>query len=248
MKIHIFLLCYNEEIMLPFTVRHYKKNFPNAVITIFDNYSTDRSAAIAEEQGCRVVKYDSKEQQDEHLLIWVRSHLWKDFMDKGWVIMCDMDELLTMTEAQLEEEDKKGTTIITTQGFNMVGESMMADVSDIDLFDIKKGFYDDKMSKRICFKYPEVSIEFWFGAHQCFPQGMVRYSEAKYLLQHYDILGAEYAVEKNRRRYERNQKSREHGFNGHYLLDRDTIVARYQDHLKSAITLDASAHTPESPA
>jgi glycosyltransferase involved in cell wall biosynthesis len=248
MKVHIFLLCYNEERILPYTLQHYKKNFPNAIITIFDNYSTDRSAAIAEEQGCRVVKYDSNEQQNEELLIWVRSHLWKDFMEKGWVIMCDMDEWLSMTDAQLEEEDAKGTTIVTTQGFNMVGESKMADLSDINLFDIKRGFYDDRMSKSICFKYPEVGIEFWYGAHHCFPQGYIQYSEEAYLLQHYDILGAEYVVEKNQRRYERNYQSREEGLNEHYLLDRDAIISRYQYHLAISIILDASAHTPESPA
>ena len=118
-------------------------------------------------------------------------------MDKGWVIMCDMDEWLDMTEEQLEEEDRKGTTIITTKGFNMVGESKKFDCSDIDLFEIKKGFYDENMSKRICFKYPEVSsIEFWYGAHLCFPQGHIVYSSESFLLKHYDILGEEYIIDK----------------------------------------------------
>ena len=63
MKVHLFLLCYNEEVILPYTLRHYKKNFPNAEITIFDNYSTDRSVSIAEEQGCKIVKYDSNGQR-----------------------------------------------------------------------------------------------------------------------------------------------------------------------------------------
>ena len=53
---NIFLLCYNEELMLPHTLKHYKTRFPNATITIFDNYSTDRSKQIAEEAGCLIQK------------------------------------------------------------------------------------------------------------------------------------------------------------------------------------------------
>jgi len=238
MKVHLFLLCYNEEVILPYTLRHYKKNFPNAEITIFDNYSTDRSVSIAEEQGCKIVKYDSNGQQDEVLLIGLRSHLWKKHMDKGWVIMCDMDEWLDMTEEQLEEEDRKGTTIITTKGFNMVGESKKFDCSDIDLFEIKKGFYDENMSKRICFKYPEVSsIEFWYGAHLCFPQGHIVYSSESFLLKHYDILGEEYIIDKRSKRYERNQINRMSGINGHYTFDKDTLRSVYKTYLENAIII-----------
>jgi glycosyltransferase involved in cell wall biosynthesis len=235
MSIHIFLLCYNEELMLPHTIRHYRKNFPSASITIFDNHSTDRSAAIAEEAGCRVIKYDSNEQQDEQLLIWVRSHMWKDFVgDGGWVIMCDMDEWLNATEEELREEQKKGVTVLTTQGINMVGESKCIDHSDIDLFAIQKGYKSDHMSKKVCFLYPLVSMEYWFGAHKAFPQGHVVYSEKTYLLKHYDQLGEEYLVEKHRKRWERNVKSRAIGMNQHYFIERDKTVEVYQQALANA--------------
>ena len=238
MTVHIFLLCYNEERMLPHTLRHYRTNFPNAIITIFDNHSTDRSVEIAKEANCRVVPFDSKEQQDEQLLIWVRSHMWKKHVDQPtWVIMCDMDEWLNATEADLEKEQSKGTTVLTTQGVNMVGESQMADYSDVDLFEIKKGFYDDNMSKRICFYYPSVSMEYWYGAHKCFPQGHVVYSNVSYLMKHYDLLGPEYLVEKHRRRWERNHLSRASGLNQHYFNERDKTLEVYQRALARAIVL-----------
>jgi len=237
MSISIFLLCYNEELMLPHTLKHYRTRFPNASITIFDNYSTDRSATIAEEAGCRVIKYDSKEQQDEKLLIWIRSHLWKDYVDKGWVIMCDMDEWLDATEEDLKAEEAKGTTILTTQGINMVGESTLADYSDIDLFDIKKGYLDDNMSKRICFQYPAISMEFWYGAHKCFPQGRIQYSQKTYFLKHYDFLGAEYLVAKHKRRYERNEVSRMNGINQHYMNEREKSLQIYRTALSKAVVL-----------
>jgi len=234
---NIFLLCYNEELMLPHTLKHYKTNFPNASITIFDNNSTDRSVTIAKEAGCQVISFDSKEQQDEQQLIWVRSHMWKKYVESGWVIMCDMDEWLNATEADLEEEQKKGTTVLTTQGFNMVGESTTVDYSDIDLFQIKKGFYADNMSKRICFQYPLVSMEYWYGAHKCFPQGHVVFSEKTYLLKHYDLLGQEYLMDKHRRRWERNHLSRANGLNQHYFIEKEKTIQVYQEALAKATTL-----------
>jgi glycosyltransferase involved in cell wall biosynthesis len=153
MKIDIFLLCYNEELLLPHTLKFYKTNFPNGTIHIVDNYSTDSSCDIAENNGCKIIKYDSNEQQDERRLIWVRSHIWKKHVTSGWVIMCDMDEWLNITEMDLENEENNGKTIINTNGVNMVGESNTIDFSDINLFEITKGVYDERFSKKICFNW-----------------------------------------------------------------------------------------------
>jgi hypothetical protein len=158
--------------------------------------------------------------------------------------MCDMDERLDATQEELEEETRKGTTVITTQGVNMVGESKTADYSDINLFDIQKGFYDDNMSKRICFKYPTVSMEYWYGAHKCFPQGHVVYSEKTYFLKHYDFLGEEYLVEKHRKRWERNHLSRSNGLNQHYFNEREKTMVVYQTALSRA-TIVGAAHRSE---
>jgi hypothetical protein len=48
---NVFLLCYNERAMLPHTVNHYKKHLPSCTITVYDNESTDGSAALARQLG-----------------------------------------------------------------------------------------------------------------------------------------------------------------------------------------------------
>ena len=242
-EVHVFLLCYNEELMLPHTIQHYRSRFPRCHITIFDNVSSDRSVQIAETLGCRVVPYHTRGQQDEKHLIWVRSHMWKEHVPNDpahpcWVIMCDMDEWLDITEEELNGEIAKGTTVITTQGVNMVGESQRADYSDITLATISKGYRDNNMSKRICFQYPTVSMEYWYGAHQCFPQGHVQSSHTVYLLRHYDYLGEEYVVDKRRKRWERNALSRQMGVNGHYSQERATNVAVYREALANAMATE----------
>ena len=59
MDINIYILCYNEMQLLPFTLKFYKLRFPSAKITIFDNMSSDGSSDYAENQGCKVVKFDT---------------------------------------------------------------------------------------------------------------------------------------------------------------------------------------------
>ena len=141
-------------------------------------------------------------------------------------------------KVDLEDEETKGKTIITTNGVNMVGESNTIDFSDINLFEIKKGVYDQRFSKKICFKYPDVNMEYWWGAHKATAHGNVSYSNKTYLLKHYNYLGEQYLIEKYRKRYERNQKSREMGMNGHYLNDIEEVKKLYKDWLSRAITID----------
>jgi glycosyltransferase involved in cell wall biosynthesis len=237
MKVSIFLICYNEEVMLPHTLKYYKKRFPSADIYIVDNHSTDASCTIAEEHGCKIVSYDTNNSHDETILLSIRSHKYKEYVTDSWVLMCDMDEWLDITEEELAEEEKKGVTVIKTQGVNMVGESARADLSDIQVCDIKLGFLDENFSKRVCFKYPQVSMEYWYGAHKCWPIGHVVYSEKAYFMRHYNYLGAEYLVEKHRKRYERNGQSRQKGLNGHYKHSREEAIQIYEDCLRKATPL-----------
>lgn len=237
MKVHVFLVCYNEELLLPKTVAYYQSRFPNGTITIFDNHSTDRSCAIAEEMGCNIRTFDTNGQQNEKTMMWVRSNLWKECVTEGWIIMCDMDEWIDITESQLQEEDKKGTTMLMTQGVNMIGESQKEDCSDIVIGNIVKGCYDDNMSKRVCFKHPDVSPEYWWGAHTCFPQGNVVYSQKTYLMRHYNYLGEAYLIQKHKNRYERNVMSRAIGINRHYSDKEEEIRNEYVRRLEESVII-----------
>jgi hypothetical protein len=51
--------------------------------------------------------------------------MWSNECENTWVLTCDMDELLDIDFKQLEEEDKLGTTMIKTHGYQVVGHSQI---------------------------------------------------------------------------------------------------------------------------
>ena len=198
-NINIFLLCYNEKVLLPHTVKHYKTLFPNCNITIYDNESTDNSVEIAKLLGCNVISWKSKLGNfiDDFKYIEIKNNCWKNIKD-GWIIVGDMDEWLSITEEQLINEELNGTTILDTIGIDMIGESNTLDLHDINLHKINKGVINRYEHKKLCFLRNKINdINYLYGCHKCFPKGTINFSSRKYINKHMSILGLPYIINKS---------------------------------------------------
>jgi len=90
MKIEVFAVCYNEERIMPYFLRHYSQF---AKIFIFDNYSTDRSVEIAQKGGANVSLFDTKGTFDDGTNLEIKEHCWRD-SQADWVIVIDLDEFV----------------------------------------------------------------------------------------------------------------------------------------------------------
>lgn len=228
MDITIYLLCYNEEVLLPHTLDHYFKRFPRATIMIIDNQSTDRSVEIAKSRGCHVIPWDTGNESNIIKHTELKNNIWKSALT-DWVIIADMDEWIEITEDQLLKEDSLGYTILHFQGIQMVGKSESLTLDDINLHELKTGYLDKLYNKHVCFKRTAITeINFSRGAHTSAEKGIVKYSKTAYKLKHMNLLGLPWFREKMIGRYKRTYYNRTKlRCSGHYTNQESVIVAKY---------------------
>jgi hypothetical protein len=245
MGIHVYALCYNESVLLPHMVAHYRRWLPSCTITVFDNYSTDNSRDVAASLGCEVVLLNSGGIMDDRLHASTKNSVWKD-LERGWVIVIDMDEFLCVTEDDLRYEDEQGTVVLRTRIADMVGESQTLDLTDIDIHAIRKYVPGLTDGKRICFRREKVGeMHYTLGAENCNPHGPggaherpLAVSSKHYLLKHFSYIGLPFITNKMIKRYERTELMRQHGYAIHYTNNIEAIQADYMDRLRRAVLLD----------
>jgi len=233
MDINIFLLCYNEQILLPHTVAHYKHWLPSCNITIYDNESTDDSVTIAKKLGCNVISWSSNNQIDNFINRDVKNNCWKS-IEKGWIIMADMDEWICVTEQQLIEEQNTGTSILQIIGADMIGESNTLDLSDINLHEICKYVHNGWENKSLCFLREKITeMNYTVGAHNDYPVGEIKISEKYYVNKHMDWLGLPFSINKQKSRYMRASYMRKNNLSYHYMNDEEQIKKNYFNKLNN---------------
>ena len=231
--INIFVLCYNEAILIPHMVSHYRKYLPSCKITIYDNESDDNSVEIARSLDCEVISWTSGGILDEIKQTNIKNNCWKSLKD-GWIIMIDMDEFLCVTEEQLNEEHKIGNNILSIKGLQMIGESLTDDLSDLDLQDIKKYLPCSQMNKNLCFYRGDIDdMNYSIGEHNCSPIGLnIKFSDEEYLNKHMSSPGLTFSIERIKTRYERSVKMRSIGISYHYTDDVNRITSDYENNLR----------------
>lgn len=231
--INIFMHCYNEEIILPHTINHYRKYLPSAKITIFDNYSTDNSAELAESLGCRVLYLNTNNEMDEFKFLELKNNFWKH-VEEGWVIVCDIDEWLCLDEESLKNEDRQGSTILSTFGVDIIANSKSSVLNDINPHIQTNAVRNIHFDKKICFKPSHIKdMNYGVGSHTCSPFGNIRYGSS-YLLKHMNWLGLKYKLNKNKSRFERTDKMRKIGLDIHYKDNDQIIIEKFKDQMKKS--------------
>lgn len=218
--ITIYILCFNEEKIIEFTINAYRRLFPNCKVIIYDNESTDNSVEKARALNCEVRSFSTGGKLDEPKMTEMRNTVWKD-ATTPWIIMCDMDEVVAVNQSDLMEEDKRGTTILKTSGYEMYGKSEKDDLSNIKINAITSGEKSEGYSKTLCFRQDKIeNINFSVGAHQSKPVAKagseVKFSEKVYTLYHFKKLGKSYYHYTQKRATPRAVEMKKLGMSVHY--------------------------------
>lgn len=194
MKVTIYTLTYNEQVLMQFMIDHYRSRFPNCHIVVYDNNSTDRTVEICKNNGCEIRAYNANNQLNDGLHQQIKNTCWKD-ATTDWVLMCDLDELLDITEEQLMQEEAAGVSVIKTEAWTLV--NMVDDSSYEAISKINGGFRDPGYDKSLIFNKKHIQeINYNPGCHGCRPVGNVVYSNNTYYLYHYQYITPELFVAK----------------------------------------------------
>ena len=186
--LHIYTIAYNEEIVLPYMLKHYLERFPDCKITVYDNQSTDLTKQIALNHNCEVVEYDSNNEVRDDLYLQIKNNCWKNQKER-WALVCDVDELLFIDRHELTHEENRGNTIITTEGWNMMSLNPDPSISAINLESITYGTRAPQYDKSYLFDTKLLTeINYGAGCHHCHPIGKIQRSTLVYRLLHYKLI------------------------------------------------------------
>jgi glycosyltransferase involved in cell wall biosynthesis len=228
--IDVYLLCFNEEKFLQFAINHYKKWLPNANIIVYDNMSTDGSDQILRNNGCQIRKFDTGNAFDDKRHMDIKNSCWKEQSKNDWVLVADLDELPFVSEEDLKIETAKGTSIFSFEGYTLVGGR-----TGYDLEGLKKGHRDGGHDKKHIFNRRMIKeMNYDAGAHNCSPQGRVKYSDRKYKTVHYKWISLEAVADRHafyaNRMSETNKKN---GWGIQYYWTPERLTEVYESLLPS---------------
>lgn len=188
MNIEAYLICWNEIDIMPLVVKHYQRFCSK--ITIMDNHSTDGSVKLAKKLGCEVIPFGTMF-FDDHENRNVKNNIWKG-SKADLVLIADFDEILFdnrsagLSYCNFICDPSREFTIFKTYGWQVMSEDMPKD----DLLEITNGYHFKNYSKSILFNPQAITeIKYDFGAHECKPEGDVRWSTDELYLLHYKHIG-----------------------------------------------------------
>lgn len=183
MKIDVYSICWNEKVILPYFLKHYKQ-FARK-ITIYDNMSDDESVHIMENFDVDVIKVDTNGNYiGEDKLMDIKNNCWKN-SDADWVIVCDIDEFVYHPNL-LDYLNNTNYNHICCRGYEMMSETLPT--TDGQIYDeLKNGYPTDEFnsyniypywksnySKCVLFKPSKVQeINYGPGAHYSNPIGEI---------------------------------------------------------------------------
>ena len=189
--ITIYTIAYNEQVLLQFMIDHYRQRFPDCKIVVYDNMSTDRTKQIALNNKCTVIPYDTKNKLNDHIYLEIKNNCWKQ-AETDWVLICDVDELLDITKQNLLLEQKKGTTIVMSEAYQMINMK-----NNFNLKEINRGVRDPGYDKKFLFNKQYIKeINYGIGCHGCEPVGNIILSQNKYKLYHYKYINQSYHIKR----------------------------------------------------
>lgn len=160
--LHIYTTTWNNPEVIMNFIDWYRERIPDCLITVYDNMSSDLTPEICWGMNCEVRSFNTNGFMDEKTLINIRELCWLDpSHNSEWVIVCDDDELINVSEELLRNTD---WNINHCVGYEIFGE-------DGDtLKNFTQGLPSTGYSKKALWKRDEIlAMNFGAGSHTANP-------------------------------------------------------------------------------
>lgn len=224
MTVWVYTFAWNEEKMLPFFLRHYFDWLGAERVTVFDNESTDGTAAVcdADPRVRRHVYKTGEKHAELDAMVGIRNECWKQAKGKAdFVVIVDCDEFLYHNDmpAFLGEVLVSRTAVARATGFDMVSRTFPDPGVHLP-YVVRTGLQTPTYSKP-CLLLPDrvEQIAFDAGAHNARVKcdGYLPLSSAGLRLLHYPRLGWPFYFDRMTARKARaSGRDAAHGLMGHY--------------------------------
>lgn len=239
MKVHVYTLCWNEEIILPYFLKHYETIAEK--IIVYDNMSTDSSLDILKAHPkVEMRSFSSNNEFRDDMHRDIKNNCWKEARGKAdWVIVVDTDEFIYHVDLYgfFKNHLLKGTTLFKPKGYMMVSEKLPTTKGMI-YEEIKTGVPQEFSSKPVVFNPNKIEeINFSAGAHSCEPTGEVNLYESSgdLKLLHYKVLSLDYLLTRSRQCKERlSDINKQNNWGIHYTVDEQIKTQKFFDRLEEA--------------
>lgn len=209
-----FTLAYNEAVLMPYWVRHYRA-FCERVVVYVDAATDDGTGSLALEHGA-VVRLHRTDGLDDLGFVAFAQDAYKEARGRAeWVVWVDADEFLHHPRIgeRLVELRARGVTCPSVQGYQMVGEAPPSGPRPITA-QITRGLPAREYSK-VCVFDPALDVAWQPGKHHATVTGAAHGDGTDPLkLLHYRYLGHDWLVARNARNHARmgeGQLARRHG-------------------------------------
>mgnify|MGYP001220674078 CR=1 FL=1 len=221
MRIHAYIIAWNEGRVLPYTLDHYSQFCEK--IFVYDNMSTDNTDEICKKYPkVKVVKWTTSDKKyNDVTLAEIKSNVYKQSRKDNvdWVIVCDSDEYLYHEDliSKLKEYKSKGVTMPLIDGHDMCCEEFPKYDGELLTNKVKIGSETyEPMCKNIIFD-PSLDIKYMPGAHANQSFGQVKSDKAELKLLHYKFLGKDYVLTRyNELAKQLSDFNKKHGLSRHW--------------------------------
>lgn len=233
MTIEIHIIAYNEQIMLPFTIAHYKRMFKDPIIIVHDNNSTDETVMIARKENCTVIPFTTDGMNDT-IQSQIKSQAAMN-TTAGWVLCIDCDEECLINDQDLIDLTNRGVELVQFDGWDIFDSVASPWEVKVPMGCNSPGYHKPILLRGGVFKL----VEFGAGAHKMErlekkDGTLVKDSIREYKLLHYKHWANEYNINRSAELAVRqSQENKRKGYSSHFAFSKNVHQQWFDNHYDS---------------